>query len=54
VWVFGHFSQEAAENFHDISGWVMLILAFLTMVGFLKVMRWAMVPVTHFRLVDVT
>ena len=58
VWVFGAYPEDKypnyAENFHDISGWVMLILAFLTMVGFLKLMRWTMLPVTHFRLVDVT
>jgi len=53
VFVYGHFSREFAEAFHDVTGWVMLVAAFLTMVGFLKLMRWAMLPVTHFRLVDV-
>jgi exosortase len=54
VWVFGNFSSAAAERFHDISGWVMLVAAFLAMVGFLRLLRWAMLPVTHFRLVDVS
>lgn len=28
VWMFGHTSLPTAEKFHDISGWVMTILAF--------------------------
>jgi exosortase len=51
VWVYNSFAQHTAETFHDISGWVMLIAAFLTLIGFLRVMRWAMLPVTHFRLI---
>jgi exosortase/archaeosortase family protein len=53
IWVYGSFPKQFAENFHDATGWVMLIAAFLTMVGFLRLLRWAMLPVTHFRLVDV-
>jgi exosortase len=55
VWVYGYFTtrQWIAEDFHDVTGWVMLVAAFLTMVGFLRLLRWAMLPVTHFRLVDV-
>ena len=52
VWVFGHCRQDIAETFHDVTGWVMLIAAFLTMLGILKLLRWAMLPVQHFRLVD--
>jgi len=33
VWMFGHTSQESAERFHDISGWVMTVLAFLLLMG---------------------
>jgi exosortase len=53
VWVYENFSPKVAQTFHDITGWVMLISAFLTLVGLLRLMRWAMLPVTHFRLVDV-
>jgi exosortase len=52
VWVYGNFPAETAEKFHDVTGWVMLVAAFLTMIGILRLLRWAMLPVTHFRLVD--
>jgi exosortase len=52
VWVFGTFSRPTAETFHDVTGWIMLITAFFTLIGFLRLLRWAMLPVTHFRLVD--
>jgi exosortase len=54
VWVYDNFSQVTAERFHDITGWVMLIAAFMTMLGFLRLLRWAMLPVTPFRLVDLS
>lgn len=50
VWVFGHFSTTTAERFHDISGWVMLIVAFLLLMSIVRVMRWAMVPVAEYTL----
>jgi len=53
VWVYQEYSQHTAEVFHDVTGWVMLVAAFLTMVGILRLLRWALLPVTHFRLVDV-
>lgn len=33
VWMFGHASEQAAERFHDVSGWVMTIVAFLLLMG---------------------
>lgn len=50
VWVFGHYSPQFAEEFHDVSGWVMLVVAFLLLMGIVKVMRWAMVPVQEYTL----
>jgi exosortase len=50
VWVFGHASQDAAETFHDVSGWVMLVVAFLILTGIVRLLRWAMVPVAPFTL----
>ena len=50
VWMFGHASPAAAERFHTISGWVMLVVAFLGLMGIVKVLRWAMVPVAQFTL----
>ncbi|HEY8746716.1 MAG TPA: exosortase/archaeosortase family protein [Tepidisphaeraceae bacterium] len=50
VWVFGHATRDRAEMFHDISGWVMLIVAFLGLTGIVRLLRWAMVPVSPFTL----
>ncbi|HZZ43837.1 MAG TPA: exosortase/archaeosortase family protein [Tepidisphaeraceae bacterium] len=50
VWVYGYASPETANMFHDISGWVMLVVAFLMLMSVVSVLRWAMIPVTEFRL----
>ncbi len=45
VWMFAHTSTRTAERFHDISGWVMLLVAFgLLMLG-VHLLRWLMLPV---------
>lgn len=33
IWMFGHFSSETAERFHDAAGWVMTVLSFLLLMG---------------------
>ncbi len=43
--VFGHASHETAEAFHDASGWMMLPLAFLLLVGIQRLARWLCLPV---------
>lgn len=50
VWMFGHTSHDVAEDFHTISGWVMLVVAFLGLMGIVKLLRWALVPVAQFTL----
>ncbi len=50
IWVFGHESLERAEAFHEFAGWAMLIIAFGALLGVVRVLRWASVPVTHFPL----
>jgi len=50
IWVFGHATPERAELFHDVSGWVMLIVAFLGLTGIVRLLKWAMVPVAPFTL----
>lgn len=50
VWIYGTFSTSVAEAFHDISGWLMLPLSLFVMVGVVRVLRWALVPVTRFTL----
>ena len=45
VWMFAHASRETAERFHDIGGWVMLVFAFLLLMGGVHLLRWLMLPV---------
>ena len=35
--------------FHDYSGWLMLPIAFLILLGIIKMLRWAMIPVMRTR-----
>jgi exosortase len=48
VWVYGRFPPATAELFHDISGWVMLVVGFLMLTGIVGLLRWLMVPVTPY------
>lgn len=45
VWMYGHASSASAKLFHDLSGWAMLILAFLSLLGTVRVLQWAGIPV---------
>ncbi|HYO07780.1 MAG TPA: exosortase/archaeosortase family protein [Tepidisphaeraceae bacterium] len=48
VWVYGTYSPTAAERFHDISGWLMLFVAFLALMGTIRLLQWLAVPVTPY------
>jgi len=48
--IFGYGDIEMAERFHDISGWVMLPVALLMLLGVLRGVRWLEFPVTSYRL----
>jgi exosortase len=50
--IFGYGSSDAAQNFHDLAGWVMLPIAMLMLVGLLRTIRWLEFPVTQLRLVS--
>lgn len=50
VWAYGAFDAEVAEGIHDISGWVMLVVAFVGLMAIVRMLRWAMVPVSRFNL----
>ena len=52
VWVYGNFSPTVADRFHAISGWIMLILAFMSLRGALHLFKWAMEPIAPFRLAN--
>jgi len=45
VWVFGHASHTFAERFHDITGWLMIGVAFLLLIGCVRMLRWLTLPV---------
>ena len=50
VWLYGNKSRVLADNFHQWSGWAMLPIAFLLLLGIIKLLRWAMLPVTRYPL----
>jgi exosortase len=50
IWLYGYGSKKVADAFHDYSGWLMLPIAFLLLLAIIKVMRWAMLPVTRYTL----
>jgi exosortase len=50
VWLYGNASTETAEVFHDISGWIMIPIAFLMLMAIIRILRWALIPVTPYTL----
>jgi exosortase len=50
LWMYGYGSQDLANTFHDLAGWVMLVVAFLLLMGIVRILRWAMVPVMQYTL----
>ena len=50
VWIYGSYPRYVGDWVHDISGWVMLPIAFFFLVGIIRVLRWALIPVTRFTL----
>lgn len=50
VWMYGYYPEHVANYFHDISGWVMLPLALVMLICIIRMLRWALVPVTLFTL----
>jgi exosortase len=49
VWVYGYRPQYF-ESFHEFAGWAMLFLAFGLLYGIIKLLQWAMIPVTEYPL----
>jgi exosortase len=50
IWLYGNKPREIADTFHTYSGWLMPVIAFLLLLGIIKLLRWAMLPVTRFPL----
>lgn len=50
IWIYGFKSKDVGEVFHRYSGWLMLPISFLILLGIIKVLRWAMIPVMRYTL----
>lgn len=50
VVLYGYADVSVADSFHDISGWLMVPLAFCALLGLFALLRWALIPVTRFTL----
>lgn len=50
IWLYGNSSRHTATEFHDYAGWLMLPVAFLLLLGILKLLKWAMIPVMRYTL----
>jgi exosortase len=50
VFLYGSADQRLADSFHDVSGWLMLPLAFLLLMLIIRALRWALIPVGRFTL----
>jgi exosortase len=44
------YHRHIAEAFHDYSGWFMLPIAFLLLMGIVSLLRWALLPIAKFTL----
>jgi exosortase len=50
VWIYGYFSPASADRFHNFSGWAMLLISFFILVGMIRFLRWATIPVSRYML----
>ncbi len=50
VVLYGYADESVADSFHDISGWLMVPLAFCALLGIFALLRWALIPITRFTL----
>ena len=50
IWLYSYHTKSVADLFHDYSGYMMLPIAFLILLGLIKALRWAMIPVMRYTL----
>ena len=50
VWLYGYHPGDLATHFHDVAGWVMLLIAFAILIAIVRLLRWALVPVSPYTL----
>ncbi len=48
--LYGSGDHDLADKFHDISGWLMIPIAFAGLLGVIRILRWAAVPVARYNL----
>ncbi len=48
VWAYGRYSEAVGLAVHDVGSWVMLPVAFLSLLGLMRLLRWAQVPITPY------
>jgi exosortase len=48
IWAYGFLPTHVAETLHDVSGWLMLPCAFLALLGVMRLLRWAQIPITPY------
>ena len=53
VWIFGKYDPSTAQRFHDLSGWAMLLVAYLLLSSIVGVLKWAELPVSPFRMLSI-
>ncbi len=50
VILYGYHPGWLADRFHDLAGWAMLPIAFVMLLGVIKLFKWALIPVSRFNL----
>ena len=50
IWLYSYHEKKVADLFHDYSGWLMLPIAFLLLLGIIKMLDWALIPVRRYTL----
>lgn len=45
LWAYGRFDPATADQIHTVSGWVMVVIAFLAVEGVLKALHWMGFPI---------
>lgn len=45
LWIYGHFPEAIGDAFHDISGWLMVFVAFGLILGMIQTLHWAQIPI---------
>lgn len=51
AWLYAYYQPQRVEQIMAITGWVMLLVAFLALLGVVKALLWASIPVRRYTLV---